>query len=811
MSGHLLGWGDEMKGVRGALTLALCLVLAAMAIEASEPAVGEMPVQKPVSYAGSKSCRECHDRFYQLWSSSFHGLAMQPYSLSVRVRLTPHVAALQIGDFRYRADLSDGTVIESGGGKEKRYPIEYAMGGKNVFYFLTFLGKGRLQTLPVAYDLRRQEWFDTALSGVRHFPGQQRTDAPIGWKEWPYTFNTACHDCHVSQRATSYDPATDTFSTTWKEPGINCETCHGPSDEHNRTMRALPRGEKPADYRIIRTKPFTPTQHNDACNSCHAKMAHLTSGYRPGERFFDHFDLVTLEDPDYYPDGRDLGENYTKTSWMLSPCVKKSSLNCITCHTSSGRYRFRKPEDGDKACLPCHDKLVADPAGHSRHPAGSPGARCVACHMPTTEFARMRRTDHSMRSPMPAATLLFKSPNACNGCHTDRDAAWADLQVRKLWPRDYQAEPVRRAGLVDAARRRDWKRLPEMAALITDAGRDEIFATSLIRLIDPAEARDIVPVLLASLRDPSPLVRGAAADALAKAPSPEVLSALVEAASDEYRLVRVMAAASLSAYPESALQGADAGKVARATDEYLASLKSRPISWVAHYNLGNYHLGRNRPQEALAEYVAALRFEPRSAMVFVNSAIAHAQLGEAGKAEDDLLKALAIDSRMAVAHYNLALLMMGRGEADGAERHFTAAVKADPSMADAAYNLCLITVRDRQNEALSWCGQAAESKPDEPRYAYALAAIQHQMGDDKGAVATLTGLAGRQPSFGDGYLLLGEIYERAGKTGEAVMVYRQLLAAKGVEEYCRRYARERLLDLVPAMLAPVPAGPDDGR
>jgi len=38
----------------------------------------------------------------------------------------------------------------------------------------------------------------------------------------------------------------------------------------------------------------------------------LTAGYRTPERFFDHFDLVTLENPDFYPDGRDLGENYTR-------------------------------------------------------------------------------------------------------------------------------------------------------------------------------------------------------------------------------------------------------------------------------------------------------------------------------------------------------------------------------------------------------------------------------------------------------------------------------------------------------------------
>src|ERR1035437_7181907 len=41
-------------------------------------------------FAGSRSCQECHEKFYQLWSTSFHGLAMQPYTSELaQVKLTP--------------------------------------------------------------------------------------------------------------------------------------------------------------------------------------------------------------------------------------------------------------------------------------------------------------------------------------------------------------------------------------------------------------------------------------------------------------------------------------------------------------------------------------------------------------------------------------------------------------------------------------------------------------------------------------------------------------------------------------------------
>ena len=92
-------------------------------------------------YAGSKSCIECHGKFYQLWASSRHGLAMQPYTPEfARTNLTPQTKDLVIGKFRYRADIGPqaGWVMEiNPKGKKHNYPILHALGGKNVYYFLT--------------------------------------------------------------------------------------------------------------------------------------------------------------------------------------------------------------------------------------------------------------------------------------------------------------------------------------------------------------------------------------------------------------------------------------------------------------------------------------------------------------------------------------------------------------------------------------------------------------------------------------------------------------------------------------------------
>ncbi|HET7317832.1 MAG TPA: tetratricopeptide repeat protein [Nitrospirota bacterium] len=718
--------------------------------------------QEHPGYAGSSSCRECHEKFYTLWSSSMHGLAMQPYTSEfAKARLTHPRRDVVIGKLKYRADLDKGVVIETGPKGKKTYPIKHVLGGKNVCYFLTLLPKGRLQTLPVAYDLNKKEWFDMAASGIRHFPGRG-TGQGVSWREWPYTFNTACYSCHVSQLSTNYNPETDVYRTIWAEPGINCETCHGPAGEHNKIARATPKGKPLTELRIIRTKTMTREQRNDLCSGCHAKASPLTLEYKPGERFFDHFDLVTLENPDFYPDGRDLGENYTLTSWRMSPCAKSGRIDCMHCHTSSGRYRF-KNEKWNDACVPCHADKAGGPAEHTHHPAESVGSRCISCHMPMTSFARMNRSDHSMRPPAPAVTIEYKSPNACNICHTDKDAVWADQHVRKWRTRDYQAPLLERASFIDAARKRNWSRLPEMLEYVRSKDRDEVFAASLIRLLMATPDERITPVLLSSMKDPSPLVRSSATEAISVRPTREGTQALLDATDDGFRLVRIRAAAGLAGYPMDKLTNEVKTRVEKANREYLAFIMARPDQWTSHYNMGNYQLGDGKLKEAVSSYRRALRIEPRAVLAMVNSSIAYSRMGDNGNAEKSLRAALKAVPDNPEANFNMGLLAAEKNDAKGAERYLKAALKYDPQMAQAAYNLCILLSKDRLEGAVRYCRKASELRPDDPKYAYTLAFFLHRKGETAEAVRTLKAITEKHPGYKDAELLLGDITKNKGE------------------------------------------------
>lgn len=738
------------------------------------------PATEPAeTYTGSATCKDCHEVFYEKWATSHHGLAMQPYTSEfAESQLEPHSSPLTIGKTQYQADIKAGLVREDGPEGEKTYPIQHAMGGKNVFYFLTPRQRGRLQVLPLAFDARKREWYDTAGSMLRHFADEP--DEAIDWREPQLTFNRSCYSCHVSQLEKNYDIDTDTYHTTWAEPGINCETCHGPAAAH---LQAMENNDE--ELRIIVNGDFTPEQTDGICGPCHAKAYNLVPSFIPGDRFFDHYNMTTLEDRDFYPDGRDLGENFTFTLWRISPCVTKGNLDCTHCHTSSGRDRHA--ENPDQACMPCHEQHVTNPAAHSHHEADSEGSRCVTCHMPRTVFARMQRHDHTMLPPTPGATIAFKSPNACNICHEDHDAAWSDEWVRKWYPRDYQAPLLHRAGLIDAARKRDWKKLPGMLAYLQSDDRNEVFAASLIRLLESCESETKWPALIEALDDPSPLVRSSAATALGYSRDPKVRDALLAVVDDEYRLVRIQTAYALSHFP-----GEPTTEQKRATDEYMTSILARPDDPGSYYNLGNYYFNRSQNERAVNAFETSLRLQPDYLLSLVNVALAYARQNEPHKAERTLRKAIEIDPDSSPANFNLGLLMSETGRMAEAEKALRAAFKADPLFAAAAYNLGVLLAQDRRDEAITWCRKAVDLDPENPKYRYTLAFFSHEDGDVDTAIDLLTQTIENSPQYLDAHILLGTIHERREKWDEALAVYLKALKVPNLSQRDYEYLAGRV-------------------
>ena len=771
------------------------LVLLAATLACTRKAASHATENGSATATGSSQCRTCHPAFYKKWATSHHGLAMQPFTATfAKVALKPHAEGLKIGDVTYRAvlDESEGHVEERGAQGVRRLPIVQVLGGKNTFYFLTPLERGRLQVLPLGYDIPTQRWYDVAASGVRMHAGHP-AERPLPWTDPAYTFNTSCFSCHVSQLRSNYDLASDTYHTTWREPGINCETCHGDASAHV-SLYTKDLSAKHEDMRILRTTKFTTQQRNEMCAPCHAKMSPISPGYEVTQRFFDHYDLMTLEDADFYPDGRDLGENYTYTSWLMSRCIRNGKLDCIHCHTSSGRYRFAT-ENPNGACLPCHQDTVSNAQTHSRHKPATPGGNCIDCHMPKTRFANMNRSDHSMLPPTPAATLRYKSPNACNLCHKDKDAAWADSTVRQWHKADYQRPVLERAALVDAARKAEWEKLPAIVAYIRHPSGDNVTQASLVRLLASCGDSRKTPALLESLKHPNPLIRAAAAGTLMGVVTPEIRDALVSATADEYRLVRIRAAASLASVPLEALPAAQQESVKRATEELIAAFNARPDDFSAHTNLGNYYADRGQLERAIQSFETAIRLRPDSVGTLVNASVTYSRAGRPADAERVLDQAVRIAPENAPANFNRGLLLAELGRKVEAEAALRKAVTSDAKMAPAAYNLCVLMMERRDPSGLNYCQQAVKTDPGNEKYTVGLAYYLSQTGQPQNAQKVLEGFCRRFGGQLDTRLLLADLFLKNGRSEDAAQVYRAAAADRNLPADQRRFIESKLRSL----------------
>jgi Tfp pilus assembly protein PilF len=280
-------------------------------------------------------------------------------------------------------------------------------------------------------------------------------------------------------------------------------------------------------------------------------------------------------------------------------------------------------------------------------------------------------------------------------------------------------------------------------------------------------------------------VRASAADALGARLAPANIAALAKASSDDFRLVRIRAANSLGAVPESSVPEKLRPQVAKATTELMESMTARPDDWSSHYNRGNFEMTRGQTAQAAAEFDTASRLQPTVLPPWVNAALAQNLLGHNDRAEASLRKALSLEPTNGAVHLNLGMLLAEMDKLTEAETAFRAAFKYDPHSAQAAYNLGVMLAKSHPAEALEWCRKAATLRPEEAKYSYTLAFYQEQQGQAADAAQTLEKLLAQEPSDPQPYALLAHIYEQQNKPEKVLSVYRRAAANAHLPEEAR--------------------------
>ena len=703
----------------------------------------QAPAQKPPSllepedkvfaqYAGSQSCKGCHAEAFASWEKSNHGLAERPFREELDAAAFSPDRTFTHGTQTSTATKSSGApAVKTLGfdNKHESYAIARVIGHDPLRQFLVERPGGRFQTLEVAWDPHRAEWFDVYGSEDRK-PGE--------WGHWTgrgMTWNTMCASCHNTRPRKNYDEATDTFRTTMAEMSVGCESCHGPMKAHVGWRAQHPHSKEPDPT----VKKFTRDQTFDTCGSCHARRRELTGDFVPGDSFGQHYQLTTVDESDlYFPDGQVRDELYEFGSFHGSK-MHTAGVRCVDCHDP---HAAKPRVAGNALCLRCHTGApgqipdstvvapVIDPVAHSFHKADSTGAQCVSCHMPvTTYMQRHPRHDHGFTIPDPLLTKQHGVPNACNRCHTDKDADWSLAAAEKWWGEKMNRPSRTRAQRVAEARSGAMTS-PEPLLALVGTETNGYWKASLLRLLGPwAGDAAVSQTYLQYAQHPDPLVRTAALqglEALAASRNDPAVQVLTRRLEDPERTVRVAAATALRTATDPASRagrelshaldlGADqpAGQLqkgvwAQARGDMTGALRhfERAVSWDPNSGGIRNEYARllavaGRTQDVLKQMQESVRLEPGQAEFRFNLALAWHEAGNMQNAVKEFEEAVRLDPRHSRAWYNLGLARNELGKPEDAVKAMLQAEAANPRDASIPYARATIHAR---------LGQKAESR-----------------------------------------------------------------------------------------------------
>jgi tetratricopeptide (TPR) repeat protein len=489
--------------------------------------------------------------------------------------------------------------------------------------------------------------------------------------------------------------------------------------------------------KIRRSRPRVSERELEMCARCHSRRGEIYEDYVHGQPVGDDYRVALLDEDLYFPDGQIKGEVYEYGSFVQSRMFH-AGVTCGDCHEP---HSLKLRADGDNVCLQCHSVPKYDSAKHHFHQLGSPGARCVECHMPTRTYMVIdERRDHSLRIPRPDLSVKVGTPNACTNCHTDKSAQWAlDSLTKWYWniPVGYQnfAE-ILDMGIQDAPGARQ-----SLTALIADRRQPAIArATALSTLTTYAPAPVDAPVRV-GVTDDSALIRRATARALSNSDPTIGASVLGPLLSDSVRTARIETAEVLAGVPADKLPTDIARSFDRATDEFVAAQKLNADRPEAHMNLGLLYAKEKRFNEAEAE----------------------------------LKTARSLDPAFAPAAVNLADLYRGQNRDTQGEQILEDAIVRSPNDASLQYALGLLMVRQNQGQkALMLFTAASRLDPTNARYAYVYAVALNDTGQTSTAIETLERSIKRHPYDRDSLAALVSFCDQMGESVEAVTYARRL-------------------------------------
>jgi len=656
---------------------------------------------KPVAvFVGSTKCMDCHKKEYDKWQGSHHDHAMAVAN-DETVLGDFNRAVFEIHGVTSRFYRKEGKFFASTqgpDGKMGEFEITHTFGWYPLQQYLVPFPGGRLQCLPIAWNVREKEWYHLYPKG------------PMDPKDWLYwtnagqNWNGMCAECHATNLKKNYDIKTDTYQTTWSDINVGCEACHGPGSMHVEWAELPDMARPPLENYdlLVKTSGLGSRKLVELCAPCHARRAILNDYTHAEPDLLDSL-LPSLLTPElYFPDGQILDEVYVYGSFTQSKMYDRD-VRCSDCHDVHSVKLIR---DGNDLCLQCHRADEYDTREHHFHKKkggkGEPirsetgevlfhvgtGAECVQCHMPGRYYMGIDyRPDHSIRIPRPDLSVKMGTPNACNRCHVDETAPWADEYITKWYG------PGRRhhyGTTIQAGRNGMPGAHKDLIRVAVDPLYPVIVRATALSLLKAFPGEKTTRAYELSLMDDEALIRRTAVEGLNASRMKRQAELISPLLYDPVKAVRIEAASKLVGAPSKHLDSNEHEVFRGDLNEFVGAMEYSGDFAFGRYNLGNLYVSLKRPEDAIRNYAAAIKIDDLFYPAKVNLAMLYNQLGKNNEAERLLREVVQTHPQMYELKYSLGLLLAEQKKYHEASSYLSSAARGLPKRSRIHYNSGLI-------------------------------------------------------------------------------------------------------------------------
>ena len=708
------------------------------------------------TYVGRQQCRECHEMEYNLFQGSDHDMAMDTATDATVLGDFNDVSFTHFGVTSrfYRSDGKYMVTTEGPDGSMQEYEISYTFGIRPLQQYLIEFPGGRYQCLPICWDTRPaseggQRWF--------HIYRDERIppDDVLYWTRITQNWNYMCAECHSTNLHKNYIYREKVYHTTWSEIDVSCEACHGPGSEHVIWAERVEAGSSPdldPDLGLVvrlkdtdnatwifdpdsvtarRSVPRQSDQLVQMCSRCHARRAVATEDYYHGGSLLDTHWPSLLEEDLYFADGQILDEVYVYGSFLQSK-MYMAGVVCKDCHEPHSGKVFVQ---GNALCYRCHMATEYGSRKHHFHDPSKEGASCFECHMHERTYMVVDpRRDHSIRIPRPDLSDKLGTPNACNQCHQDKTTAWATRYLKEWYGESLLDQP-HYGEVIWAGRQRYPEAQDDLIRLGGDPEVAPMVRATAISLLGGYPDQNTAALLQRTVTDPDPLIRYATLTVVQFAEPEFIRDLAVPRLNDTVKLVRLMAANSLTAVPRNLIPQGSVGRLNETLEEYSASLMINADHPSTHLNFGNLYLNAGDYEKAEASYREAISIEPGLVAPYINLADLYRRLGRDDEGEQVLKSALQKYPELAAIHYALGLLKVRQGEHEEALKYLENATIYAPEDPQYSYVYAIgLNSQNQPEKALSVLKEALKDHPYDRNILYSLATISMENGHQEEAL-----------------------------------------------------------------------------